>query len=99
VTLSGNNGETFKAQFCCDKTRYLEARTYTMATASTATIGSFVGENTAYSAGSSALNMTEGNIIVTKTDNLVYSIYGVFVMSDKSVVRVHYDGAISYTEP
>jgi hypothetical protein len=99
LKLTGDNGQTFNAEFCCANTWYLEGRTYTMSTASAATIGNFVSENTNYTSGSSSSTISEGNIIVTKTDSLVYTIYGIFVMSDKSVVRVHYNGSINYVEP
>jgi hypothetical protein len=99
LQLTGANNENFNVQFCCANTWYLEARTYTMASKSTATIGNFVSDNTNYSSGNSSSTISEGNIIVTKTDDLVYSIYGILVMSDKSVVRIHYEGSINYIEP
>ena len=70
-----------------------------MATASTAVIGNFVSDNTSYSNGSSTATISDANITVTKADNLVYSIDGVLVMSDKSVVRVHFNGKLNYIEP
>ncbi len=99
VQLTGANNEAFTAQFCCSNTWYLEARTYTMATASTAVIGNFVSDNTSYSNGSSTATISDANITVTKADNLVYSIDGVLVMSDKSVIRVHFNGKLNYIEP
>ena len=99
VQLTGENNEVFTAQFCCANTWYLEARTYTLATASTAVIGNFVSDNTSYSNGSSTATISDANITVTKADDLVYSIDGVLVMSDKSVVRVHFNGKLNYIEP
>lgn len=99
VQLTGENNEVFTAQFCCANTWYLEARTYTLATASTAVIGNFVSDNTSYSNGSSTAAISDANITVTKADDLVYSIDGVLVMSDKSVVRVHFNGKLNYIEP
>lgn len=99
VQLTGEKNEAFTAQFCCSNTWYLEARTYTFATASTAVIGNFVSDNTSYSNGSSTATISDANITVTKADNLVYSIDGVLVMSDKSVVRVHFNGKLNYVEP
>jgi len=99
VQLTGANNEAFSAQFCCSNTWYLEARTYTMATASTAIIGNFVSDNTSYSNGSSAATISDASITVSKADNLAYSIDGVLVMSDKSVIRVHFNGKLNYIEP
>jgi hypothetical protein len=99
VQLTGANNEAFTAQFCCSNTWYLEARTYTMATASTAIIGNFVSDNTSYSNGSSAATISDASITVSKADNLAYSIDGVLVMSDKSVIRVHFNGKLNYIEP
>lgn len=99
VQLTGEKNEVFTAQFCCANTWYLEARTYTLATASTAVIGNFVSDNTSYSNGSSTATISDANITVTKADDLVYSIDGVLVMSDKSVVRVHFNGKLNYIEP
>ena len=99
LKLTGENNAAFNVQFCCSNSWYLEARTYTIASSSTAMIGNFVSDNTSFSSNSSSASISDGTITVTKTDALVYTIYGVFVMSDKSVVRVHYEGNINYVEP
>ncbi len=99
VTLTGDDNSTFTAQFCCADTWYLEGRTYTNGTAASPAIGSFVVENTKFSSASSNASVTTGTITVSKDDSLNYSIYGVLIMSDKSVVRVHYKGKINYVEP
>lgn len=99
LKLTGGNGETFSVQFDCANTWYLEARTYTIAQASAATIGNFISDHTSYSSSSCSASISDGNIVVTRTDENDYTITGVLIMSDKSVVRVHFEGNINYVEP
>lgn len=99
VELTGDNNAKFDAQFCCSNTWYLEARTYTYSDLSGAIIGNFVSDNTSYSSASSSSTIVDGNIAVTRADNNAYTFYGVLLMADQSVVRVHFSGTINYTEP
>jgi|SRR5574344_79245 hypothetical protein len=94
LTLTGD-GESMTVQFVCSKTWYLEARTYTMAnTTSEANIGNFIAENTSISNGT----ISSGSITVAKSGD-TYTIDGVFMMKDGSVIRPHFSGNIVYTKP
>ena len=93
LTLTGSS-VTMNAQFVCDKSWFLEARTYSLGNAAAKKLGTFVLENTTISNGT----ITDGTIQVEKSGD-TYTIDGVFVMADGSIVRPHFKGDIVYVKP